>query len=240
MFGAKSPALNSYTATSGGTVPSSCTIDTGYTTWNKDKYVAAAVAAIIEFTSKNYTKDGTFAAGSEINLEYYYNAEIAINRFLHENLVQNPNDNISCYIDNSACTGGYSYGKSNKITSYNENLVKLANEAYHAAQAFDISGALTVNKPSSTKLTYSNDDEAFVSEKFEVINIDKYDPTTLIKNVPMDKQKTTEAVLKDSTGKVYNGYAYLTRTQGSGDSFTYQVNVCTNNNSEKCKNYQRR
>lgn len=238
MFGAKSPAQNSYTAVNGGNVPSTCSIDSDYSTWNKDKYVAAGVAAIIKFTSDKYTQDGTFAAGSEINLEYYYNAEIAINRFLHENLIENPNDNTSCYIDNTQCNG-YSEGdKVNQITSYNENLVKLANEAYYSAKAFEIAGDLTVKSPTSTKLSYSNASKMMVSEKFDVTNIDKYDPSTLLENVPMTKTKTTTAVLKDSSGKVYENYAYLTRTQGSGDTFTYQVNVCMNNTTENCKNSQ--
>lgn len=202
LFGASSPAKNSYSVTFNQKVaPSSCTI---YNNW--DIGIQAGVGAIINnVMTDNYHY-------SKQQLQEYYDAEIAINQFLYQKLGN------SCNIDNSSC-GSAAVHSVNEITSYDKELVALANAAYDEAKKLENTN-ISVVYPSNKVLNYSEDEEIWKSERITINNLNKY----------KNSNQVVKAVLKGATGK--ENYAYITAIDNSG---TYQIGVCNGSDNYYCK-----
>lgn len=203
-FGNLSPADNSYINITQGNYSEIANGTLGITCTRSSDWslgIQAGVGAII----KNVTNGQPVF--SNASLSKYYDGEIAINQFLYEKLGNSINHQNS--------------DGSNVITNYDSNLIELANKAYEKATK-----EFSVAWPSNKQLSYSDNDKIWKSEHISVLNIqylDNYNPT--------DYSSLYSAVLKDSTGKIYEKYAYITNI-GNGK---IQVGVCNNNTSDYCK-----
>lgn len=209
LFGAKSPAKNSYSVlVNGQTAPSSCTIDNS---WNIG--IQAGVGAIINSVTPS---DYRFYGNGLID---YYDAEIAINQFLYEKT------NNACHISNGSCGSAAVSISTNDINDPSQKadeLINLAKVAYDKADKLT-NTKMNVSFPVNKQLEYSDNEEIWKSEHITVQNIDKYG---------YNSQKF-EAVLKNKNGKIYENYAYITNTNTPG---TFQIGVCNNNDvNDYCK-----
>ena len=135
LFGAESPAKNSYSVYfNGTTAPSSCVIDNSW-----DIGLQAGVGAVID----SVTPSNNRFYGNE--LIDYYDAEIAINKFLFDKT------NNGCHISNGSCGTAAVSISVNEITSYDEDLVALAKAAHDKAMKLNDT-KMTVSFPNDKKL----------------------------------------------------------------------------------------
>lgn len=203
-FGNLSPADNSYINITEGNYSEIANGTPGITCTQTSDWsigIQAGVGAII----KNITNGQPVF--SSATLSKYYDGEIAINQFLYEKLGNSINHQNS--------------DGSNVITNYDRNLIEIANKAFEKA-----TNEFSVTWPSNKLLAYSNDEKIWKSEYISVANIQYLDNY----NVD-DYSNLYDVVLKDSTGKVYEKYAYLT-TVNDGK---IQIGVCDNNTTNYCK-----
>ena len=216
MFGSVSPASNNYLVDSKGKNPASkCVLDTSW-----DEATKAGVAAIIDEVTTN--NSNPFFSGN--SLKNYYNAEIAINKFLYGI------DNNKCHLSNTDCTGsGIDAGTDKwKINSNSPSeitsLVVIADDTY------------TKIKSGNTEIKVSTPEAGFQlgiddehGSAYVLGHIISYIGSS---DVMVSDPEQYSIKIKDSKGnQVYKDYAFVVE----GNNNLPKAIICNNNTKGVCK-----